>query len=176
MGLSYHFSFAAPTRVAAEELEAFLQEVEGDARLMGFHPTTVLNGPFDNPDRRSFSRRVARGLLIEDERLRGVALPTEACWNFGAGTGYCRLAPEYGVLLVVTDEQGRETVFGFFRYPRVVRDRAGREIMPVAGDNAWVSGDFVDSPDHRYRAIVRRFADAGYLASEIDEFVPAARP
>ena len=176
MGLSYHFSFAAPAAVTADDLADFLQDVEGDARLMGFRPTTVVNAPFDNPDRRNFSRRVARGLLVEDERLRGVALPTETCWNFDPGTGYCRLAPEHGVLLVVTDGEGRETVFGFFRYPRLIRDRDGREIMPVPGDDAWVSGDFVDSPDHRYRAIVRRFAEAGYLVSEVDEFVVASRP
>jgi len=175
MSLTYHFSFTAPARVSADELAAFLGDVEGDARLMGFHPVTVVNGPFDSPERREFSRRVARGLLVEDGRLRGVALPAETCWNYGAGTGYCRLAPEHGVLLVVTDAEGRESVFGFFRYPRVIRDRDGREIMPVPGDGAWVSGNFVNSPDQRYRALVRRFAAAGYLASELDEFVPAAQ-
>lgn len=172
MGLTYHFSFTAAASVTAEELAAFLQDIEGDARLMGFHPTIVVNAPFDNSDRRDFSRRTARGLVVEDERLRGIVLPPETCWNHGAD--YCRLAPEHGVLLVVTDREGRETVFGFFRYPRVIRDRDGREIMPVPGDGAWVSGNFVNSPDHRYRAIVRRFAEAGYLASELDEFVAAS--
>lgn len=175
MGLTYHFSFAAPAAVMADELAAFLQDVEGDARLMGFHPTTVVNGPFDNPERRNFARRVARGFVVEDDRLRGLEFPEATCWNFGPGSGYCRLAPEHGVLLVVTDERGCEIVFGFFRYPRVIRDSTGREIMPVPGDGAWRSGDSIKSPDQRYRAIVRRFADAGYLASEIDEFVPASR-
>jgi len=168
MGLTYHFSFAASASVTAERLAAFLQDVEGDARLMGFKPTTVVYGPFDNPERRNFARRVARGLTVEDDRLRGVELPAESCWS--RGDGYCRLAPEHGVLLVVTDEQGREIVFGFFRYPQVIRDRAGREIMAVPGEGAWVSGDCVKSPDQRYRAIVRRFAAAGYLSSELDEF------
>ncbi|HWA09486.1 MAG TPA: hypothetical protein VG838_08565 [Opitutaceae bacterium] len=175
MGLTYHFSFTAPTAVRPEELEAFLQDIEGDARLMGFHPTTVVNGPFDTPERREFARRVARGLVVEDERLRGVEFSREVCWNFGDGASYCRLTPEHGVLLVVTDEKGREVVFGFFRYPRLIRDRSGREIMSVPGDGAWVSGDCVKSPDPRYRSMVRRFAAAGYLASELDEFVPASR-
>lgn len=173
MGLTYHFSFAAPASVPAEQLAAFLQDVEGDARLMGFRPTTVVNGPFDNPERRNFAHRVARGLTVEDERLRGVELPENACWS--SGDGYCRLAPEHGVLLVVTDERGCEIVFGFFRYPKVIRDRAGREIMPVPGEGAWASGDCVKSPDQRYRAIVRRFAAAGYLSYELDEFEPAGR-
>lgn len=175
MGLTYHFSFAAPATVMAEDLAAFLEDVEGDARLMGFQPTTVVNGPFDCPERRDFARRVARGLVVEDVRLGDMEFPPEACWNYGPGTGYCRLAPEHGVLLVVTDEHARESVFGFFRYPRVIRDRAGREIMPAPGDGGWMSGNFVCSPDQRYRAIVRRFASAGYLASETDEFVPATQ-
>jgi hypothetical protein len=175
MGLTYHFSFAAPATVKPGELEAFLQDIEGDTRLMGFHPTTVVNGPFDTPERREFARRVARGFVVEDERLRGVEFANETCWNFGGGTGYCRLAPEHGVLLVVTDERGREIVFGFFRYPRVIRDRAGREVMSVPGDGDWTSSDSVKSPDQRYRAIVRRFAAAGYLVSELDEFAAVAR-
>jgi hypothetical protein len=175
MGLTYHFSFAAPAAVRPEELEAFLQDIEGDARLMGFHPTTVVNGPFDTSERREFARRVARGLVVEDERLRGVEFAREVCWNFGGETGYCRLAPEYGVLLVITDERGREIVFGFFRYPRVIRDPRGREVMPIPGEGDWTFSDCVKSPDPRYRSIVRRFAAAGYLVSELDEFVPAAQ-
>lgn len=173
MGLTYHFSFRASAAVLPETLEAFLQNVNGDARLMGFHPTTVVNGLFDTSERREFARRVARGLTVEDKRLRGADLPSEACWS--CGDGYCRLAPEHGVLLVVTDERGCEVVFGFFRYSRVIRDRAGREIMAVPGDGDWVAGNCVKSPDPRYRAIARRFAAAGYLASELDEFVPAVQ-
>lgn len=156
-----------------EKLEAFLQGIEGGTRLMGFSPTTVVNGPFDTPDRREFAHRVARGLIVEDERLCGEELSKEACWS--CGEGYCRLAPEHGVLLVVTDERSCEAVFGFFRYPRVIRNRTGREIMPVPGDGAWVSSDWIKSPDQRYRAIVRQFAAGGYLAMELDEFVRAAK-
>ncbi len=61
--------------------------------------------------------------MVEELRLRGMELPKETCWS--AGEGYCRLAPEYGVLLIVTDERGCEVVFGFFRYPRVIIDRSG---------------------------------------------------
>ena len=173
MGLTYHYSFSAPATVTAGALEAFLQNVEGDAQLMGFRPTTVINGSFDTPERREFARRVARGLTVEDERLRGVELSESSCWSSGAG--YCRLAPNHGVLLVVTDDRGYEVVFGFFRYPRLLRDRIGREVMSVPGEGAWRFGDCVKSPDPRYRSIVRRFAAAGYLVSEIDEFQPAEK-
>ena len=172
MGLSYHFSFRAPAQVSADELEIFLRNVEGDSRLLGFEPVIVVNGPFDTPDRRSFARRVARGLVVEDDRLRHVELPAETCWSHSPEGAYCRLAPEHGVILVVTNERGAESVFGFFRYPRIIHDRDGREIMPVPGDGDWVHGSFVDSPDQRYRAIVRRFAAAGWMASELDEFEP----
>lgn len=175
MGLSYHFSFQAPAQATAADLAAFLDNVEGDAKLMGFDPTVVVNGPFDTTERREFSRRVARGLVIEDERLRGVELARDGCWSHYPDSGHCRLAPTCGVLLVVTDQRGCETVFGFYRHPETIRDRSGREIMAVPQGRNWVSGTFVDSPDPRYRAIVRRFREAGYLQSELDEFVPAEK-
>ena len=34
----------------------------------------------------------------------------------------------------------------------------------------WVFRDFVDSPDPRYREIVRMFAKAGYVSQEKDEY------
>lgn len=172
MGLTYHFSFRAPATVPADELETFLQKVEGDARLMGFQPTVVINGAFDTAERGEFARRVARGLTVVDERLRGVVVAAGSCWS--TGEGFCRLAPEHGVILVLSDEKGCEAVFGFFRYPRTIRDRAGYEIMPVPGSGDWTASDSVKSTDPRYRSIVRRFAATGYLASELDEFVPAA--
>ena len=49
MGLTYSFSFVAPAAVPAEQLMKFLETVEGDARLWAFHPTMVVNGPFDTP-------------------------------------------------------------------------------------------------------------------------------
>ena len=173
MGLTYHFSFRAPAAVTAEELEDFLKNVEGDARLMGFVPTVVINGPFDTPERSEFAKRTARGLVVEDERLRGIEPAADACWSHGMEGGFWRLAPLHGVLLVVTDARQRETVLGFFRYPREIHDRSGLKIMDVPGDGAWVSGNCVKSPDQRYRALARRFADAGYLHSELDEFALA---
>jgi hypothetical protein len=38
------------------------------------------------------------------------------------------------------------------RYPKVNRDHAGHEIMPVSGEGAWASGACVKSPDQRYRS------------------------
>jgi hypothetical protein len=184
MGLTYHFGFVAPATVPDRTLEAFLRRVERDAQTMGFRPTAVINGPFDTPERRDFARRIARGLTVTDPRLRGRVLPEEGYWS--RGDGYCRLAPERGVVLILTSERGEETAFGFFRYPGTIRDRQGRTIMSTPGDDAWRSADCVKSPDPRYRSIVRRFAEAGFLDSEKDEFaaaetrfpdtVPAVRP
>ena len=140
MGLTYHFSFGAPNAVSADELEEFLRDVEQEAIQMGFGPTTVMNGPFDTAERREFAKRVARGIPFEDERLKGVSLPSAQYWSHNPATGSCRVAPEHGVVLVLTDSHRRETVFGFFRHPAVVRDAGGRVV-----------------------------ADAGYLTSELDE-------
>lgn len=173
MGLSYHYSFRAPASAKPEVLADFLRGVEGDAALMGFAPTIVVTGPFDTLERRDFARRVARGLVVEDPRLMGVDLPKEDIWSSYPQSGVCRLAPVEGVLLVVTNERGLETVFGFYRFPEIIVDRAGRKIMDLPQPGEWSSGSFVDSPDPRYRAIVRRFREAGYLNQELDEFVPA---
>jgi hypothetical protein len=169
MGLSYHFSFRAPTADAGTLLE-FLRTVEGDAQLMGFGPTIVTDAPFDTTERRNFARRCARPLTVEDARLKGRELPEHLYWAFMPEAGLCRLAPEHGLLLVVTDERGVEATFGFVRYPRTIHDRAGRKVMTVQEGDVWRWDGSVDSPDPRYRAIVRRFRDAGYIESEHDEF------
>ena len=50
-----------------------------------------------------------------------------------------------------------------------IQDRAGRG-TETGLKNRWTSRDFVNSPDPRFRKIVRRFADAGFPESERDEF------
>lgn len=141
---------------------------------MGFSPTIVVDAPFDTPERRDFAQRVARPLAIEDERLKGADLPPKLCWWFNRDAGAGLLAPEYGVLLVVTNERRQESVFGFLRYPRKIFDGNGSMLMEVDKADHWTFGSFIDSPDPRYRAIVRRFSTAGFLSSELDEFVQSS--
>lgn len=173
MGLSYYYTLAAPATVGAEELTAFLNGVEKEAQRMGFEPTLVLNATFDTPERRQFVRRLTTGLFIEDERLRGVALPAEpAVWRHNPHDGSCRLLPSRGAVLVVTDEQGCETLFGFFQYAESVKDVHGHTLAETGLAGRWHLSQFVDSPDPRFREMVRLFADAGFLESEKDEFHP----
>lgn len=170
MGLSYHFAFRAPETATPEELKAFLDDVEGDAKLMGFDPTAVVCGPFDTPERREFARRVARGFSVEADRLRGVRLRENLCWTQHPSAGSCRLAPVFGCFLVVADERRVESVFGFFRYPQELIAESGSLVMHSPLGNAWQGSGCIDSPDRRYRSLVRRFAEAGYLEYEHDEF------
>lgn len=171
MSLSYHFTLTAPLTASAAELLKFLKSVEGYAQSMGFHPTMVLDATFDSPERREFARSVMRGVHIEDERLKGVVLPDERqVWDFSPTLGHCRIAPERAVILIVTDEQGCETVFGFARYPETLRDINGRAILKTPVGDRWYFRDFVDSADERFRKIVKRFADAGYVEVERDAF------
>ena len=110
MSLSYYFTFTAPAIATADELTAFLKGVEKEAQRMGFRPTVVLNVPFDTAERRQFARRLTTGFRIEDERLKGVALPgAAAVWEHNPRDGSCHLLPTRGVVLVVTDEHGCET-------------------------------------------------------------------
>lgn len=77
------------------------------------------------------------------------------------------------MVLVVTDEQKRETVFGFFQFPAVLQDLNGKDVVATHQGDRWTFQNFVSSPDPRFRQIVKRFADAGYLDAERDEFKPA---
>jgi hypothetical protein len=74
------------------------------------------------------------------------------------------------VVLILTDEHQRETIFGFFKFPAEITDIHGKPIAETGLKNRWISRDFVNSPDPRFRKIIRRFADAGFLESERDEF------
>jgi hypothetical protein len=176
MGLSYHFSFTAPARRKPGDLEIFLKSVEAEAREMGFNPTLVLSATFDTQERREFARRLVTGLHVEDERLKGVVLPAPGMvWSHDQQHGAARIIPGKAVVLILTDERQSETIFGFFKYPEEIADIHGKQIAKTRLKNRWISRDFVDSPDPRFRKIVRRFADAGFLESEKDEFAPTKR-
>ena len=173
MGLSYYFSFTAPARTKPGDLETFLKSVEVEAKKMGFNPTLVLNAVFDTSERKEFARRLVTGYPIEDERLKGVALPAPGMvWNHDQQHGTARVIPNMAVVLVLTDERRCETIFGFFKYPEDIMDIHGKPIAKTGLKNRWISRDFVDSPDPRFREIVRLFANAGYVESEKDEFSP----
>jgi hypothetical protein len=175
VGLSYYYTLTAPAGASAVDLTAFLEGVEKQAQRMGFEPTLVLNATFDTTERRQFARQLTTGLFAEDERLKGIALPAdEALWEHNPHEGSCYLLPTRGVLLVVTDKQGCETIFGFFQFPNSVKDINGRVLAETGLAGRWHLSQFVDSPDPRFREIVRLFAEAGFLDSENDEFQPRA--
>lgn len=172
MGLSYHFSFSAPASATVDQLFAFLKGVEEYAKQQGFEPTMVLKATFDTPERSQFARRFTTGLRLEDENLKGVIVLREnQVWGHDPIAGACRVMPLEGVLLVVTDERRSETVFGFLKFPKTLKDLNGREVIETRTDGGWEFHSFVDSPDPRYRAIVKLFAGAGYVDHERDEFI-----
>jgi len=171
MGLSYHYEFTAPAGTPGAKLEEFLRSVEQLAKTLGFAPTIVLNAAFDIKERRDFARRLGGSYTFQDESLKGVALPLEGqVRDYDPIVGRCRLIPEHGVVLVVTDERGCETSFGFFKFPNDILDTHGRGIVRTGFDGAWTYRDFIDSPDFRYRKIVKRFEATGYAKSVKDEF------
>jgi hypothetical protein len=171
VGLSYYYKFTASKSVTAAELEQFLKTIEAEAKTMGFKPTTVFNATFTTAKEKQFARRLTTGLHVEDERLKGATLLDESkVWSLDRINGSCRVIPEKGVMLVVTDERGCEALFGFLFYPDILTDINGRELAVLPSKGRWIFRDFVDSPDIRYRQIVKKFAEAGYLESETDEF------
>ena len=175
MGLTYSFTFSADASVTAAELERFLKSVEADAKRMGFDPTLVFRATFATPEQREFARRIHVLLPVEDAKLQGVVLlGKDQAVNFDPEAGRCRVLPEQAVVLVVTDERQNETVFGFARYPKTLNDANGRPLVTIPVCERWYFSDFIKSSDPRYRKIVKRFSDAGYVEAVTDDFNPPA--
>lgn len=171
MGLSYYYEFTAPANTPADDLEAFLHDVDRQARLLGFEPTTVLNVPFDTSERRQLAHRLGASFAIQDERLKGIAVPEpNQLRDHDPISGECRVNPERGVVLVVTDEQGCEACFGFFQFPEHIIDIHGAVLAATRLERRWWFRDFVDSPDSRYRAIVATFEERGFVKAVKDDF------
>ena len=171
MGLIYYYEFTAPATVSADELEQFLKALEFKAKTLGFSPTFVLNVAFDTPERRAFARRFGGGFYVEDERLRGdVQLREGQVIHHNPEAGSVRLVPIRAVALVATDAFGCESCFGFLRFPDHLVDETGQVVMSLGTGSQWMFKDYIDTPDPRYRAIVRDFEQAGYLSSTKDEF------
>lgn len=80
-----------------------------------------------------------------------------------SGGANLRSEREGSVILVVTDERGCETVFGFARFASILLDTNMRPVMKTPIGNRWFLRDFVDSSDERYREIVRLFLEGGSL-------------
>lgn len=170
MSLSYYYEFTAPAATTAEALEEFLRSVEQFAQSLGFSPTAVLNVPFDTAERREFSRRLGGSFTLRDERLKGATPREGQVWKYDSISGECRLIPQHGVVLVVTDERAAESCFGFFQFPTEIFDVKGKRIAKTGFNGTWVFRDFIDSPDPRYREIVRRFEMGGVTKRVKDEF------
>jgi hypothetical protein len=174
MGLSYYYEFAAPATVTAGELEQFLKALEFKAKTLGFSRTSLLSVSFDTPERRAFARRLGGGYYVEDERLRGdFRLLEGQVDHHNAQAGSVRLVPVRAVVLVVTDTAGCESCFGFMQFPGCLLDESGARVMPLPSGDNWMFKDCIDTPDPRYRAIVREFERAGYLVFSTDEFARA---
>lgn len=176
MGLTYHFSFRATGELTSGILAGFLREVETEARSLGFSPTFLLDGPFDTTERLQFARRLTTGLPLEDPRLQHAKLAKQrGIWFHHPESGTCRVAPIYGVILILTDERKNESTLGFFRYPTEIVDDDHQTVMTIPNSADWMFSEFLKTPDPRFRILVRRFAEAGYLALEHDDYSAAPK-
>ncbi len=63
-------------------------------------------------------------------------------------------------------------MFAFARYPKALTDLNGRVLLEIPVGGRWHFEDFIQSPDPRFRKIIKRFADAGYVESVRDDFYP----
>jgi len=175
MALSCYFSLRAPAAKTAAELEHYFKTLEKEARGIGFNPTLVVNAEFDTDERRKFARRLTTGLPLESDMLKGVVLlRADQVFSHDPVHGNCRVMPRQGVFLVVTDERRTETVFGLLRFPEHLLDVNGREVIATNAGKDWRFDDFIDTPDPRYRKLLQKLREAGYLARLKDEYDPTA--
>jgi hypothetical protein len=65
---------------------------------------------------------------------------------------------------------GNEAVLGFFQYPTTLKDANGRDVLRTGIGQDWIFEDCAKSSDPRLRLLVRRFAESGYLVTEVDDF------
>ncbi len=175
MGLNYSFTLGAESNIPAATLLAFLKAVEVESKGMGFNPTMVFEAKFDTKDERTFARRIGVLVPVTDTKLQGVALPDPKQYlDYDTESGRCRILPESAVVLVVTNEHGMETVFAFCRYPETLNDINGNALVKVPVGGRWHFSGVIQSPDLRYRSIVKQFASGGYAKAERDDFYPKA--
>jgi len=176
MSLRYYYAFSAPGTTTAAELEVFLQSVAVEARAMGFDYVSVRNVVFDTPKKLEAARLLASGARLQSPKLKGVVLLREGqVLVHDNENGSCGLMPERAVFLFVRAGEEEAVGFGFVQLPAVLVDLNGKEVLKTLFGDRWVLESSVNSPDERYRKIVRRFADAGYLDLEKDEFAESKR-
>ena len=179
MSLDYHYEFRAPEAMPVAELKSFLAKVGKHALELGFSNAVTIDCVFRSVDQLDFARRICVLPWVEDERLKTVDFSTDpAVHRQDRELGECGVFPVHGVVLVVVNETGLETTFGFLKFPPAIEGMTdvGSRVRienPVGAD--WRFGQRVQSPDPRYRALVRDFAEAGFLASEEDEYFPEGR-
>ena len=67
----------------------------------------------------------------------------------------------------IADEAGQ---FSSAATPATLKDLNGKDVVETGIGYQWTYRNFVDSPDPRYRQIVKWFTEAGYTEFEKDEF------
>ncbi len=174
MSLNYHYEFRAPEATPVAELKSFLAKVGEHALELGFSNAVTIDCVFRSVDQLDFARRICVLPCLSDERLKTVDFSSDpAVHRQDRELGECGIFPLHGVILVVVNEAGHEATFGFLKFPSLIVGIAedGSRVRienPVGSD--WSFGQRVQSPDPRYRTLVRDFTDAGLFASEEDDY------
>lgn len=174
MSLNFDYEFKAPATTPIEELKSFLTDVGSHALDLGFANSATVNCVFRSVDQLDFARRVCVLPWVADGRIKSADFSSDpAVSRQDREAGECSVYPTSGVILVVVNEAGHEATFGFLKFPLSIAgiaDDGSRVLVEPPGWSDWQFHQRVQSPDPRYRALVRDFADAGFLASEEDEY------
>lgn len=176
MSLDYYYEFKAAPSKPIEDLRSFLTEVGREALELGFATAVTVDSVFRSVDQLEFARRVCLLPTLTDARLKTADFSADpSVYRQDCEEGECGIFPVDGILLIVVNQAGLETTFGFLRFPKLIigLDDNGTEIRveyPVGPE--WQFQQWVRSPDPRYRKLVALFAADGYLAVERDDYRP----
>ena len=168
--MAYAFTLRAPASVAAIDLQRFLMSVEDEAQAIGFEPTLTFGLEFKSRKQRVIASRLRIWFPIAADKLKGATPRREQVLDWQPPAGRWRVLPDEAQILVLVNEAGAETAFGFGLYPETLNDANGHPLLKIPVGGRWHFSGVIKSPDPRYRNIVKRFSAAGYVEAESDDF------
>jgi hypothetical protein len=171
VGMTLSFTFTAPAKVTALDLQFSLWVVERQAKAMGFNITFDFGVSYKSSMLRDIAPELGTFFTVCDDKLKGLAMPCrEQVLDHDLKTGCCRILPEEVETLMMTDEKGAWTFFCFGFYPETLNDTHGNPLVKIPIGGRWHFKNCIQSPDPRYRHIIQQFADTDFLESVSDDF------
>lgn len=171
---NYFFRFRVNEKIKARELERFLRKTVEIKALNDDYFSAV--SFFKYPEQ---IQHFGRGFTVEDERLKGAALPTSArIYDHDPVAGTVMLRPKAGLVLAFEKKGDVVLSLGFLRFASTIRNVWGKVLGNFEFGHDWVFQGHLSRPHPRVLKLIAVFGDWGYLDElsdadfESDECMP----